>query len=111
MNIHHLKQWMEENKYDSDALLDDIGDGQTASNIFSFMKERQMNQKYLDAIYLHFANELSMELLRLYLIKNKMKLEDLSKFSDWCSTNEYDSDSLLDDLQSDCDDPLNVHNF
>merc|ERR1712228_874756 len=100
MKLHHFKQWLEQNEFDSDSLIDDIINGQTASNIFKYMKLKSIKQKYLDSIYLKFVNDLNMDLLSLYLLHINMLKNDLSEFMNWSSSKDYDSDSLLEDLSN-----------
>ena len=101
IDIYYFKQWVKENDYDSESLLEDINDGRSASNIYYYMKRNKINDKHFNSIYIELVDQFNTNLLSLYLLKNNMNKSVLLQFTNWCDHNEYDSDSMQQDLEND----------
>eukprot|EP01084_Bolivina_argentea_P239394 402373_1 len=98
IDVSNLCNWYKINEYDSDALHEDIKDGDACSNLCGYLEQIGNADTYFNVIYVSFIHSFNMDLLELFLTHNDIEKHKLAMFTRWLVENEYDSDAVCQDF-------------
>eukprot|EP01084_Bolivina_argentea_P281774 482191_1 len=99
IDVDSFNNWCKHNEYDTDSLFIDIKDYKTGSNLYEYFNDKDIDNKYFEAIFIKYIDTLSMDLLQSFLLQNGMTKDNMLEFNKWCDDNDYDTDSIYDDIE------------